>query len=75
MIFKPVVTDDVCRLTAPGLGVCVDGEDVDINRFWGLALELPVTDSVVCLADISWAVELLCLDGVSLNRVDALGCS
>jgi hypothetical protein len=26
--------EDVSNVTVPGLGVCVDGDDVDIKRFW-----------------------------------------
>lgn len=37
---SPVVTEEVSRATAPGLGVCVDGEDVDINRFWSFCVAL-----------------------------------
>jgi hypothetical protein len=32
MSFKPVTTDEVSRLIHPGLGVCVEGEDVEIDR-------------------------------------------
>jgi hypothetical protein len=32
MIFRPVTTDEVSRLTDPGRGVCVEGEEVEIER-------------------------------------------
>lgn len=40
-------TDDVCRIGAPGWGVDVDGEEVDIGRECVL-LEDDVVDVVVC---------------------------
>lgn len=35
-------TEDVSKVTAPGRGVWVDGDDVDINLFWSFCVELSV---------------------------------
>lgn len=39
MTFKPVNTEEVSSLIEPGRGVCVDGDDVEIERICCLRAE------------------------------------
>ena len=51
MSLRPVRTDDVSRFIEPGRGVCVDGDDVDIDRICWLS-EVFATDFAGAVTDL-----------------------